>query len=177
MTHPIVGTNSSQTIEARLYHLWRQRNNRFSYDYSWCAKIDGHVAGIVTALPVQELERIEKHTVWQLIKMRGFDLIHHLYHYFSQIRALLALKEGYQDEYHISLLAIMPEYHRQGVATHLLAHVEQFAKHLGYRKLSLTVKKDNDNAIRAYQKSGFMIVNEIDEAPYHLYRMMKTLEL
>ncbi|MGV3244768.1 GNAT family N-acetyltransferase [Staphylococcus sp. 11261D007BR] len=175
MTHPITGTNHLDNIYHRLNRLWQSRNNRFSYQYSWLAKVDGHVAGLITALPVTELERVEKHTVWQLIKMRHWHILKQFYHYFKEIKSLLALEEGYQGEYHISLLAIKPEFHRQGLGTQLIKHVEQFARHLGYNQLSLTVKQDNYKAIRAYEKNGFKIVNDINESPYHLHRMLKEI--
>ncbi|UXS68255.1 GNAT family N-acetyltransferase [Staphylococcus chromogenes] len=175
MSYPLFGTGRLNEIYAHIHTLWKKKHNRFSYDFSWIAHVDGQVAGIITAMPAKQIVKADVYTFWHILQLKQWNVFKHLYEYANNIQSLLALEEGKEDEFHITLLAVMPEFHRQGIASELLQHIDVFAHHHGYRKVSLTVKQDNIEAQQLYKKQGFTIDQALHHDPYHLYRMVKQL--
>lgn len=55
------------------------------------------------------------------------------------------------------------EYQNKGYGTLLTRWTIDKARELGYRKIILKVYKENKNAFHVYQKTGFKIVDELDE--------------
>ena len=60
------------------------------------------------------------------------------------------------DEAHITTLAVVPEYRKQGLGSRLLRFLMDLALHLGAVKMSLEVRTSNAEAIRLYEKNGFV---------------------
>jgi len=58
-------------------------------------------------------------------------------------------------------LYLLPELHGRGLGSRLLQHVEHEVRHLGARRLILTVNKRNAKAIAAYQRNGFVIADSV----------------
>lgn len=61
------------------------------------------------------------------------------------------------EEAHITLLAVSPEYRRQGLGTLLLSTLLQKAQARGLERATLEVRSSNQAAIALYQKFGFKI--------------------
>lgn len=59
-----------------------------------------------------------------------------------------------------SIIAVHPEYRRQGVATELMQHTDKSCIALGMKNIILWVYKDNKRAIECYEKEGFSILEE-----------------
>ncbi len=59
------------------------------------------------------------------------------------------------DEGYITNIAVFPEFRKKGVATTLLAHIENFAKEKELSFITLEVRVSNTAAINLYRKSGF----------------------
>ncbi len=57
-------------------------------------------------------------------------------------------------------LYLSKEYHGMGVGSQMLSRVKEIARTLGAKKLLLNVNKQNDRAIRAYERNGFKRVRE-----------------
>lgn len=64
------------------------------------------------------------------------------------------------DEAHITLLAIDPDYRRQGLAQVLLYALLVLARHRGMEWATLEVRVSNQAAISLYQRFGFETVGE-----------------
>jgi GNAT superfamily N-acetyltransferase len=58
-------------------------------------------------------------------------------------------------------LYLLPELHGHGLGSRLLQHVEREVRHLGARRLILSVNKRNAKAITAYQRNGFVIAESV----------------
>lgn len=58
-------------------------------------------------------------------------------------------------------LYLLPELHGRGLGSRLLQHVEREVRTGGARRLILSVNKRNANAIAAYQRNGFRIVESV----------------
>jgi len=56
----------------------------------------------------------------------------------------------------VLIVEVDPAFRRQGIATHLLSEIENWAKEKGLHRLELTVLSDNIPALRLYEKCGFI---------------------
>jgi ribosomal protein S18 acetylase RimI-like enzyme len=57
---------------------------------------------------------------------------------------------------HLALLAVHPEYRRQGVAARLLAWLEKCADTAGIERIGVEARSDNPTAIAFYQRHGYV---------------------
>lgn len=60
-----------------------------------------------------------------------------------------------EDVWYIHVVAVHPDFQRQGLGSQLLAAVEELARQAGASALRLYVWEHNTPAIRAYEKAGF----------------------
>lgn len=58
-------------------------------------------------------------------------------------------------------LYLLPAYHGKGLGSQLLRHSELQARHGGAQRLTLNVNKRNAQAIAAYQRNGFVVLESI----------------
>ncbi len=61
------------------------------------------------------------------------------------------------EEAQICNIAVLPDYRRQGIATQLLATVEDFSKVQGCERMELEVNTENAPAVAMYRKCGFQV--------------------
>lgn len=61
------------------------------------------------------------------------------------------------EEAHITILAVHPQYHRQGLGQVLLYSVLETAREQGLERATLEVRASNLGAICLYEKFGFQI--------------------
>lgn len=176
MAKIILGKSSDNEIINDLQQLWKNRANRFSHDMSFVALEDNQVLGVITCNPLKQIDRAMTPTVLQIILMNKLKPFLSIISHPKSFYSLVTMDEGNEDEYHISMLATMPNARGKGVGQQLLNFAEQKAKESGFSKLSLTVVQDNDVALKLYQKMGFEIVGEINKKPYYLYQMRKEVK-
>ena len=62
-----------------------------------------------------------------------------------------------KSEMKLHKLYLHPDFHRRGLGTRLLLHVEEQSRKAGFNTLVLGVNKGNSQAIAAYKKNGFTI--------------------
>jgi ribosomal protein S18 acetylase RimI-like enzyme len=77
----------------------------------------------------------------------------------SVVLSLLAHGPLARDEAYIGELGVRARARRSGVARRLLTHLEQTARELGKRRLTLWVTVDNDPALALYRGAGFREVD------------------
>jgi GNAT superfamily N-acetyltransferase len=58
-------------------------------------------------------------------------------------------------------LYVLPEYHGRGIGASALLEVEAIARGTGASRLVLNVNKHNAKAIRAYQRAGWTVAEEV----------------
>ena len=60
---------------------------------------------------------------------------------------------------HIGVLGmgLLPQFRRQGIGSRLMARALSDARAFGFSRVELTVYRSNANAIRLYEKAGFII--------------------
>ena len=60
-----------------------------------------------------------------------------------------------EKETHITNVAVIPNYQKQGIATFLISELQKISEHEGMQKMSLEVRISNDTAQRLYAELGF----------------------
>jgi diamine N-acetyltransferase len=65
------------------------------------------------------------------------------------------------NEVKLNKLYLKIEHHGKGYGRVTLQHVIDFAKQNHFKKIYLTVNKNNDKAIKAYEKAGFVCTNSV----------------
>ncbi|MEC0128206.1 GNAT family N-acetyltransferase [Paenibacillus pabuli] len=176
MAHSIAGSNNQKLVEATFRKLWQAKNNRFSHEYAYEAKVGEKTYGMISCLPITALEELTGSTMKQLFLLRKMGLV--LYNLLRPLGlfSTVTLKEGFQGEFHIASLATMPESRGIGIGSQLIHFAEEEAISRGYAFSSLTVKKENHLAARLYAKHGYEITSEINKPTIALYRMVKKLK-
>ncbi len=68
-----------------------------------------------------------------------------------------------KDQHRVKLhkLYLLPEFHGQGIGQSMLSHVKAESEKNKAHRIYLTVNKDNQQAIKAYKKFGFVITESI----------------
>lgn len=61
----------------------------------------------------------------------------------------------------LSKFYIKKEYRNQGFGKSTFSHIINYAKSFDYRRIILTVNKNNENTIKAYEKWGFKIIDSV----------------
>ena len=143
---------------------------------------DGHIRGLILTYPAKDMVKISIRmlkTIPGLMRICGFEQ-------FSKIMLGMGLNRYFpgtsHDELFISNLAVLEEYRGKGIGFTLLQKAEDMALANNLRKLSLYVEIDNSNAIRIYEKYGFIKEKEsILPEKYHrhnlfgFYKMVKVI--
>lgn len=177
MSEVMLGVETKEEAIAGLQYLWQQQGNRFSHEHTLVAVENGHTAGGVTCLPVDTMNKAMFKTFVDILKYRKLGVILYGLKHFKEMLTLARMKEGEEGEYHISMLATLPDYRGLGVGSMLMEAAEQEAADKGYRYLSLTVKKDNEQALNVYESKGYKIIGDIEQNGIDLYRMRKIITL
>jgi ribosomal protein S18 acetylase RimI-like enzyme len=68
-----------------------------------------------------------------------------------------------KSDYHIASIAVLPQYRRKGLASHLIQKALEKGGILGGKTVDLFVRADNQGAIDLYKKLHFVSVNKIPQ--------------
>ena len=117
MAKIILGKSSDNEIINDLQQLWKNRANRFSHDMSFVALEDNQVLGVITCNPLKQIDRAMTPTVLQIILMNKLKPFLSIISHPKSFYSLVTMDEGNEDEYHISMLATMPNARGKGRAT------------------------------------------------------------
>ncbi|MDR1423001.1 MAG: GNAT family N-acetyltransferase [Azoarcus sp.] len=79
----------------------------------------------------------------------------------DDVRAGFATCDIHEGEFRLHELYIHPDMQHRGLGAALVAHAAGLAREHGYPALILAVNKNNAQAIRAYDKYGFRVRDEI----------------
>jgi ribosomal protein S18 acetylase RimI-like enzyme len=141
-----------------LKHLFRNKSNRFSHQFTDVAISSGNIIGLMISYSYRTMKSLEFPMAYQLA------LKHGLFRFFQFLKRALPLsgiQEAGRDEYFISNIAVLPSFQRQGIGKLLLFQAEKTARKSGFRKLSLTVDVENGQARKLYEWTEFRILKTI----------------
>ncbi|SDY21863.1 Acetyltransferase (GNAT) family protein [Evansella caseinilytica] len=175
MVYPLAGSEEESIIARTFRKLWQWRNNRFSHQYAFEAQRNGQTLGMITCYPIPVLKRLAWPTFKQLFSFRKLALISYNIRNLKLCYSMTTMKEGEDDEFHIGTIATLPESRGLGVGSRLLQFAEEQTTLQGYSKCSLTVKKENEPAIKLYKRLGYEMTGEINKPAFSLYRMAKIV--
>jgi len=170
----LFGTTSKEKALGYLSQLWTRKRNRFSYEYSHMAMIEGKPVGLMTCFPGEMTDKTLMPTVWQLIKIGRLPFLKHLMSQLRLLRHFSSQVEAYPDEFYVGTLAVLSEYRGFSIGTQFLGFACELAQNLGFEKCSLIVDVDNEGGIRFYKRHGFVVAEHITK-PVAFYRMVKRL--
>jgi ribosomal protein S18 acetylase RimI-like enzyme len=176
MAYPLVGSSDLDLVEITFQQLWKLGSNRFSHKFAFEAQLNQKTVGMITCYPVPVMNKLAWPTFQKLFSIRKWSLICHSFLHLQEVLSMAALNEGREDEYHIGTLATLPESRGYGVGSKLINFAEEQAKLNHYDKCSLTVKKENVQALKLYERLGYKIVDSIEKKPYSLNRMVKNMK-
>ena len=76
---------------------------------------------------------------------------------------------------YFSRMVTRKEYRRRGYGETIARYILDLARSKGYEEIALGVNCDNTAAVRLYEKLGFTVYEEAEDAYGKYYRMKKTL--
>jgi len=159
--------------------FYAKPRNRFSFDASWVAEVEGQISGLLVAFPGRALVPRSLAMFSQCFEVYGFRntlcLIKRSWQMFTA-------RDAFSNEFYIGHLAVSPHFQRRGIARRLLAVAEEQARAQGLNRLSLIRDWGHEAALTLYLASGFRIEKSVAtpemEAMFHLSgydRLIKDL--
>ncbi|MCC7532445.1 MAG: GNAT family N-acetyltransferase [Bacteroidia bacterium] len=113
--------------------------------------------------------------IWAIIKKPWLlfhpDLTSRYKFIFSNIIRKLGLKNkkpiknqfaNFESYAGLVVIGVNPKYQKKGIGSKLQIEFESKSKTFNIKKLSLSVKKNNEKAINSYKRNGYVIDKEID---------------
>ena len=161
IANTLTGENEKDKILETLDFYISMDINRLSYNNIFTYKQQEKVTGLIIAYDsnkVAQLDRaILKHLESKNIFLDSFD------------------KECFENEFYIDTVSVFEEFQGRGIAKELFYFIEQKAKELAFKKVSLLVDVDNLKALKLYEKIGFKknTILQISKHDYH--HMIKML--
>ncbi|MFJ7733293.1 GNAT family N-acetyltransferase [Lysinibacillus sp. NPDC097231] len=155
------GEQTAEAVKRELTVLFKREDNRHSYVNTFVAVEDEQILGILVYYNgVQAIEMDANLVKWLEVK---------------NAPSIVIDKEAHEDEYYIDTVCVAQEARGKGIGTLLLQFAEELTKQHGYRKLSLNVETQKEDARRLYERLGFVITEPwsiIDEPFHHMVKQM-----
>lgn len=146
-----------QKIEAMI----RGKNTRHSHRFTWVAELGGNVAGALVLYHGSAARELDQFLI-DLLKTEGHE------------RTIEP--EAHLDEWYIDTVSVSPACQGQKIGTKLLAYADELVHEAGGGKLSLNVDVGKTDAIRLYERLGYVIDEPwtIIGEPFH--HMLKKVD-
>jgi ribosomal protein S18 acetylase RimI-like enzyme len=154
----LFGADDPARAREVLGHLFAQRQNRFSYEFSHVLESEDGILGLLLAYPASILGQLSMPMAKQLRELIG---VRGMFRLLRRSVPLMRLKETEPDEFYVYTLAIEPEFQNNGLGKRLMAHAEALALEHGLRKCSLGVTMNNDRALNFYERLGYKVVDTV----------------
>ena len=176
----LFATDHPGRTQELIAQLFTRAGNRFSYEWVDMAMEDGQMLGLTVSFPYDLTPKLEWETAMLLIQIAKLN---HFLRFLGRSIPMIGVSEAEKGDYYLSDIAVTPEARGKGVGKALLRYVEQKARKQGFRRLALTVARDNERAIEFYRRQGFRVASEqgsptlAKRADYAgFYRMVKELD-
>ncbi len=141
----VYGKDAVAVIEGVL----RLGDNYFDSSYTRCAIHEGNVVGVVVGFPISEKAEIDQKSGKDFARTMGFfRFLARMPLFIRMDRMMPAVKD--ETGYYVHTIAVDPEFRGRGFGSEM---IEQAAAKQG--PLYLHVNRDNEGAIRFYERNGF----------------------
>ena len=165
-THTIMAQTLQEGEEdgflQRLRIFFQQDDNRFSYQNSYVAEYEHQIVGLVSSFGGRDEIHLNETLEQQFQQAPG-----------GPRRRFEC--EAENDEWYIDALAVISGWGSKGIGTHLLHVAEQEAHKHGYKKISLNVAKENEQAYRLYKHMHYHKTRDTVLYQHPYVRMVKDL--
>ena len=161
IANTLTGENEKSKILETLDFYVKMQTNRLSYKNIWIYEKEKQLAGLIIAYNSNDVKKLDApiidHLASKNIFINSFD------------------KECFEDEFYIDTVSVFEKFQGRGIAKELFYFIEQKAKELAFKKVSLLVDVDNLKALKLYEKIGFKknTILQISKHDYH--HMIKML--
>lgn len=160
-------TSANEAIE-RLSHLVTEEGNRFSYQYALVIEEDGNIIGVGSAYSENIIDDLTFRTI-ELSKKFSWHIKSKLEN------RLLKDKEAPQGTYYIDHLAVNEDYRGKGYASLLIEAMENNAKEMGFKVISLLVDYTNPKARTLYERLGYSFLYNVPANGHSYVALVKNL--
>lgn len=139
------GKDAIAVIEGML----RLGGNYFDAQYTRCAINEGRVVGVIVGFPISEKAAIDQKSGKDFARTMGFfGFLAHLPLFVRMDKMMPAVDD--ENGYYVHTISVDPEFRGRGFGSEV---IEQTAAEHG--ALYLHVNRDNEAAIRFYERNGF----------------------
>ena len=155
----LTGEQEHEAIERELTVLFKREDNRHSYLNTFVAVEDEKIVGILVYYNGKQAIEMDANLVNWLAAKNASNII--------------IDKEAHEDEYYVDTICVDPDARGKGIGTLLLQFAIDQTKERGFSKLSLNVETKKEQAIRLYERTGFVITEPwsiIDEPFHHMVK-------
>jgi ribosomal protein S18 acetylase RimI-like enzyme len=148
----VLGVGDEQ-LELKAMRRWfGEQDNRFSYQLSHMARLDGEIAGLLLCFSGAEGPLLTKGCARSILSIYGVGQLLRL---IWRGMVLGHTKEADKDEYLVAHVAVFESFRRKGIARALLDKAILCAREAGFSRVVLEVEIGNMAAIRLYEAYGF----------------------
>jgi ribosomal protein S18 acetylase RimI-like enzyme len=135
-----------------LHHFFREKGNRFSYQFIQVAEQRSAVVGLVLSFGGREEARLNAAIGWRLER------------------------EAEEDEWYVDALAVFTNWGHKGIGTRLLQAAEQQGRQHHYPKIALNAAQENEQALSLYRHLHYVDTQETFLYHQPHVRLVKRLE-
>lgn len=154
MLERFLGCGSKGFAYQVMKFLWTAKPNRMHYRNGHILEVGNERLGFLSsyAVGVDDYSALKSLLI---LKAGGVKLLWHYLTHLEDLVAVSLLPEGRKGEYYIDSVAVTSNSRGMGVGSKLVQYAISQAKALNLNTVSLMVAKDNEEAIKLYQRLGF----------------------
>jgi ribosomal protein S18 acetylase RimI-like enzyme len=147
LANKFTNVEDEELIDQLFKYFFQQHNNQYSYENTLVFEEEGKVLGSINA-----------YDGGKLLELRKAFLNYVVEHYkASDVNQDTETEAG---EFYLDSISVHPSAQGKGIGKQLIRAGIDWAKKLGHHTVGLLVEQNNENALRLYQKTGFVIQNE-----------------
>lgn len=128
-------------------------NNFIGHENIYLCIVDNQIAGLVIGYKGKSYSRLK--TLIDLLSQFKLTQILNYIIISSQLFDSAYTPYLEEDDFYVSVIVVGEEYRNRGIGSFLLRETKLIAKEKGCKKIVLEVDRDNENAIKLYNKLGF----------------------
>jgi len=147
LANKLTHVEDDKLINKIFTHFFPLQGNQYSYENTLVFEEEGKVLGSLNAYDGRKL-----------IELRKPFLAYLKEHYNGS-----DLNQGTETEageFYLDSISVKPSAQGKGIGKQLIKTGIDWAKKLGHHTVGLLVEQNNENALKLYQKMGFVIQNE-----------------
>ncbi len=166
-----------KNVKDILKNLYSKKENQFSYEFTNFIEVQNKICGMLLSYSYDDKKKVELNTGSLLLKIMKIDF---LKIFPNLLKSFFVLEKLDKGDYYISNIATYPSFRGMGLGTKLLTFSEDVAKNRKIKRLVLEVEKENENAIKVYEKFGFKKEKDLNlkigDKTFSFYKMVKNLK-